>query len=107
MKWKLSFYVQIANKFWHTYSFFNSEIMYVQIHMEFMIKFIWNLISQRSHFKSIWLEHNGKWAGIRCIIMHHGTIIFNGKFSVKEKILKGDSSYNFAAIFETLNIGKE
>lgn len=39
--------------------------------------------------------------------MYHGTIIFNGKFSVKEKILKGDSSYNFAAIFETLNIGKE
>lgn len=39
--------------------------------------------------------------------MYHGTIIFNGKFSVKEKILKGDSLYNFAATFETLNIGKE
>lgn len=37
--------------------------------------------------------------------MYHGTIIFNGKFSVKEKILKGNSSYNFAAIPETLNIG--
>lgn len=39
--------------------------------------------------------------------MYHGTIIFNGKFSVKEKILKGDFSYNCAAIFETLNIGKK
>ena len=39
--------------------------------------------------------------------MYHGTVIFNGKFSMKEKILKGDPLYNFAAIFETLKIGKE
>lgn len=39
--------------------------------------------------------------------MYHGTMIFNGKCSMKEEILKGDSSYNFAAIFETLKIEKE
>ena len=39
--------------------------------------------------------------------MYHGTTIFNGKCSMKEEILKGDSSYNFAAIFETLKIEKE
>lgn len=89
------------------FCFFNSEIMPDKIYMEFMIKFICNLISQRSHFKSIWWEHNGKWTGIRCIIMYHGTVIFNGKFSVKEKILKGDSSCNFATVFETLNVWKE
>lgn len=39
--------------------------------------------------------------------MYHGTMIFNGKCSMKEKILKGDSLYNFEAIFETLKIEKE
>lgn len=31
----------------------------------------------------------------------------NGKFSMKEKILKGYSLYNFVTIFETLKIEKE
>lgn len=39
--------------------------------------------------------------------MYHGIMIFNGKFSMKAKILKGDSLYNFTAIFETLKIEKE
>lgn len=39
--------------------------------------------------------------------MYHGIMIFNGKFNMKEKILKGDSLCNFAAIFETLKIEKE
>lgn len=38
--------------------------------------------------------------------MFRGIMIFNGKFSIKEKILKRESLYNFAAIFGTLKIEK-
>lgn len=51
--------------------------------------------------------YNVKWTRINCITMYVELWFLAGKCSMKEEILKGDSSYNFAAIFETLKIEKE